>query len=247
VLLTGLLFIPQAILDRDKSTNTSVFLGEKFRMSILNRFRLRAWVLGCLVCGLWQSGATAENLYPTVTALYVGTGPSASVAYTNQSAFNAAVTGQVVQDFSSVNPGFYASPLDVSVSGYSISASAIGGLFVGTPHLFSTNSPGSLTFTFTGTLPTAVGGLFLITDASFNALSSALTVSLNDGTFMSLPAPTGGALNLTGAFAGFTSNVGISSLTVTAGAAVPEIDPNGLSAVLGLIVGGLGLLERRRV
>jgi len=64
---------------------------------------------------------------------------------------------------------------------------------------------------------------------------------------MSLPAPTGGALNLTGAFAGFTSNVGISSLTVTAGAAVPEIDPNGLSAVLGLIVGGLGLLERRRV
>ena len=27
---------------------------------------------------------------------------------------------------------------------------------------------------------------------------------------------------------------------------VPEIDPNGLSAVLGLIVGGLGLLERRR-
>jgi sulfatase modifying factor 1 len=29
-------------------------------------------------------------------------------------------------------------------------------------------------------------------------------------------------------------------------AAVPEIDSNGLSAVLGLIVGGLGLLERRR-
>jgi len=29
-------------------------------------------------------------------------------------------------------------------------------------------------------------------------------------------------------------------------AGVPEIDPNGLSAVLGLIVGGLGLLERRR-
>jgi formylglycine-generating enzyme required for sulfatase activity len=31
-----------------------------------------------------------------------------------------------------------------------------------------------------------------------------------------------------------------------AGSAVPEIDPNGLSAVLGLIAGGLGLLERRR-
>jgi hypothetical protein len=29
-------------------------------------------------------------------------------------------------------------------------------------------------------------------------------------------------------------------------AGVPEIDPNGLGAALGLIVGGLGLLERRR-
>jgi len=28
--------------------------------------------------------------------------------------------------------------------------------------------------------------------------------------------------------------------------AVPEIDPNGLSAALGLIAGGLGMLERRR-
>jgi len=27
---------------------------------------------------------------------------------------------------------------------------------------------------------------------------------------------------------------------------VPEIDPNGLSAAMGLIIGGLGLLERRR-
>jgi len=33
---------------------------------------------------------------------------------------------------------------------------------------------------------------------------------------------------------------------VSAPSGVPEIDPNGLSAVLGLIAGGLGLLERRR-
>ena len=32
-------------------------------MSILNRFQLRAWVLSCLVCGLWQSGATAAIIY----------------------------------------------------------------------------------------------------------------------------------------------------------------------------------------
>jgi sulfatase modifying factor 1 len=35
-------------------------------------------------------------------------------------------------------------------------------------------------------------------------------------------------------------------LASPSGSAVPEIDPNGLSAALGLIVGGLGLLERRR-
>lgn len=32
-------------------------------MSILNRFQLRAWVLGWLVCVLWQSGATAAIIY----------------------------------------------------------------------------------------------------------------------------------------------------------------------------------------
>ena len=36
------------------------------------------------------------------------------------------------------------------------------------------------------------------------------------------------------------------SLTVTGSNVVPEIDPNGLGSVLGLVVGALGLLERRR-
>jgi len=40
--------------------------------------------------------------------------------------------------------------------------------------------------------------------------------------------------------------LGIRLASPVSGSAVPEIDPNGLSAVLGLIVGGLGLLERRR-
>ncbi|MEI8370969.1 MAG: hypothetical protein WCJ31_21290, partial [Planctomycetia bacterium] len=39
---------------------------------------------------------------------------------------------------------------------------------------------------------------------------------------------------------------GIRLASPVSSSAVPEIDPNGLSAVLGLIVGGLGLLERRR-
>ena len=203
----------------------------------------RALVLGCLVCGLGQSGATAAN-----------------ISYTDQSAFNAAVTGQVGPDFTLFN-GFYSSPLDVPVSGHTISASATGGLFV-TAGLFSTNNPVDLIFTFTGTLPTAVGGLFFMTDSNFNAVSYAITVSLSDGTFINLPAPT--TPNLTGAFAGFTSDVGINSFklmnpnppttqnvyaTVTAlfvgtgpAASVPE---TGSSALLG-VIGLLGLVVYRK-
>ena len=217
-------------------------------MSILNCFRLRAWVLSCLVCGLWQSGATA-----------------AVITYTDQTVFNAAVTGQVEQDFNSFN-GFYPNGLVVPVSGYTISASAPGELYA-SPGLMSTNSADApLTFTFTGTLPTAVGGLFLVTDASFNALSSTLKVSLGDGTFINLPAPTGGGLNTTGAFAGFTSDVGITSLTVGgpffgqppgtnfvtvnslyvgtgSTASVPEPSSFALISVIGL----LGLVYRKRM
>ncbi len=215
-------------------------------MSILNCFRLRAWVLSCLVCGLWQSGATAAPIYPTVTQLYVATGTYASVtSYTNQSAFNAAVPGQDSRNFTGLN-GFYPSPLDVSFSGHSISASATGGLFVdGLGGLFSTNNPVPLTFTFTGTLPTAVGGLFFMTNSSFNAVSSALSVTLNDGTFINLPAPS--ALNLIGAFAGFTSNVGITSLTVGPPVTVPASVPEPSSFALISVIGLLGLVYRKRM
>ena len=200
-------------------------------------------IFGCLLCGLWQSGATA-----------------ASITYTDQSVFNAAVTGQVTRNFAALN-SFYANPLDVSFSGYTISASANGtgpGLFVGNPGgLFSTNTANEpLTFTFTGTLPTAVGGLFFTTDVNFNALSSTLTVSLNDGTFINLPAPS--ALNLTGAFAGFTSDVGITSLvvggpfstspayaTVTSLYVAPGPVPEPSTALMS-VVGLLGLVVYRK-
>ena len=170
-------------------------------MSILNCFRLRAWVLSCLVCGLWQSGATA-----------------AVITYTDQNVFNPAVTGQVAQDFSGFS-GFYPNGLVVSVPGYTISASAPGELWAGSGTMSTNSAEAPLTFTFTGTLPTAVGGLFLATDSGFNVVSSALSVSLNDGTFINLPAPS--APNTAGAFAGFTSDVGITSLTVSGPFALP--------------------------
>ena len=41
-------------------------------------------------------------------------------------------------------------------------------------------------------------------------------------------------------------DIGFRLASPVSGSAVPEIDPNGLSAVLGIIAAGLGLLERRR-
>ena len=76
-------------------------------------------------------------------------------------------------------------------------------------------------------------------------------------------APSGSSRGLRGGFWGNFGPIGVSSSgsfladpsyyganvgfrLASPVSAVPEIDPNGLSAALGLIVGGLGLLERRR-
>ena len=58
-----------------------------------------------------------------------------------------------------------------------------------------------------------------------------------------------GAVNLSSSFSGSDGPSNMSSMLgfrLASSAGVPEIDPSGLSAVLGLLFGGLGLLERRR-
>ena len=183
------------------------------------------------------------RVFAGLLAIAATSATATPMTFTDQTAFNAAVTGQVSQDFDSFD-GFYNNGLDVPMSGYTISASAPGELFAETG-LFSTNNPMPLTFTFTGTLPTAVGGLFFMTNSSFNAVSSALSVTLNDGTFINLPAPS--ALNLIGAFAGFTSNVGITSLTVGPPVTVPASVPEPSSFALISVIGLLGLVYRKRM
>ena len=214
---------------------------------------IRAWVLGCLAFGLLQSGAMAAitflpsspagTNFASVQELYVGTGTYASfTSYTDKTAFNAAVPGYVTQTFDTFN-GFYLNGLDIPVLDYTVSASAPGNLYVGLG-LMSTNSPDSLlTFSFSGTLPTAIGGSFLRTDASFGGLASPLSVFFNDGTFINLPA---GTANTTGAFAGFTSNVGIVSFQVGTGTLVADPVPEPTSMFLSMFAGGIMLLRRKR-
>ena len=186
-----------------------------------------------------------ETDFASVQNLYVGTGTYALItSYTDQTAFNAAVPGYVTQTFNSTFNsfnGFYTNGLDVSVPGtaYSFSASAPGALYAGTGMMSTNNTDAGLTFTFSGTLPTAIGGSFLMTDASFNALNSPLSVYLNDNTFINIPA---GGANPAGAFAGFTSNVGIVSFTVARAIVVPE--PT--SMFLSMFAGGIMLLRRKR-
>jgi uncharacterized membrane protein len=187
----------------------------------------------------------AGTNFASVQELYVGTGTYASfTSYTDKTAFNAAVPGYVTQTFNSFN-GFYANGVDVSVSGtaYSFSATAPGNLYAGSG-IMSTNSPEIvLTFTFSGTLPTAIGGSFLNTDASFGALGSPLYVYLNDNTFINIPARGPDPL---GAFAGFTSNVGIVSFQVGTGTLVADPVPEPTSMFLSMFAGGIMLLRRKR-
>ena len=194
-----------------------------------------------------MAAATGTD-FASVQNLYVGTGTYALItSYTDQTAFNAAVPGYVTQTFNSFN-GFYQNGLDVSVPGtaYSFSASAQGSLYANSDvSVFSTNSPDQgLTFTFSGILPTAIGGSFLMTDAIFNALNSPLSVYLNVigedyDTLINIPA---GGANLAGAFAGFTSDLGIVSFTVGPAIVVPE--PT--SMFLSMFAGGIMLLRRKR-
>ena len=108
---------------------------------------------------------------------------------------------------------------------------------------------GSLDFQFGNTtkfLDGTVFDLFAFAGSSVGHFSSVVSsgTSLYGGSSFSR---TGGT---------WTSTIGDQRLTfseltgrlafASSAAGVPEIDPSGLSAVLGLIVGGLGLLERRR-
>ena len=131
-----------------------------------------------------------------------------------------------------------AGPFNFTMTNFNVTASTVPSL-VGRPYTESQPLQG---FVWNGAAATQFyrnsGG------STSGSVFGVLDLSLNEYAYLFSASPAEGAL-VTGEF---TPVVIFSALTLSPSgpSGVPEIDPNGLSAVLGLLVGGLGLLERRR-
>jgi len=155
------------------------------------------------------------------------------------------------EDFNDIADGFHPSPFTHSTGPVEWSASATSGLFVN-GGVFSTNSPETLTFNFSGAPLNGVGGNFFATDFSFNLVPALIFVTLNDGTSYA------GVITASSTFTGFYSNgAAITSVSVQAFSSGSPVFPTvdnmkfasfvpapGAAALLGLagLVGG----RRRR-
>ncbi len=136
--------------------------------------------------------------------------------YTSSGTFAANVApGSYTEGFQSLSivsstPG----PLNYASAGFSYTATTTTTKFFGAGpsgnHWLSTNTAAdTITITFTSGNVTAIGGYFFGSNASGGLDAHATDVTLNDGTVVNL-----GALTNTTSFAGFTSDVPITSLSV---------------------------------
>ena len=108
---------------------------------------------------------------------------AAVIMYTDRAAFLAALSSSSTDNYEDLN-GFYTSPLSRTISGYIYDAAATGGLYTGNAggsQVLSSNNSVALTLNFTNGAPTAVGGYFFNTDANFNIINGAITVTANPG------------------------------------------------------------------
>ena len=155
-----------------------------------------------------------RHFLPSATLLVAISSPASAaiVVYVNQGLWNSAVTnaGMVIETetFNEIDNGYHDSPFGGGTSSVQWSASASNGLFV-QDGVFSTNSPETLTFTFTPGVR-AVGGNFFGTYQDFSNASVIFTVSLSNGTSFT------GEASSPASFTGFRSTTAatISSLSI---------------------------------
>lgn len=201
-----------------------------------------------------------RHFIPSAALLVAISSPASAaiVVYVNQGLWNSAVTnaGMVIETetFNEIDNGYYDSPFGGGTASVQWSASASDGLFV-QDGVFSTNSPETLTFTFTPGVR-AVGGNFFGTYQDFNNASVIFTVSLSNGTSFT------GEASSPASFTGFRSTTAatISSLTIDVepaqgfmGGGVPPVYPSVDNLYFGVpapgaiaLLGAAGLIGLRR-
>ena len=201
-----------------------------------------------------------RHFLPSATLLvaFSSSASAAIVVYTNQAIWSSrvAIDGLVVEQetFNSIKPGEYASPFGGSTASVEWSAQADNGLFV-QDGVLSTNSPETLTFTFTPGVR-AVGGNFFGTDIDFQNASVIFTVALSNGTSYT------GEASSPASFTGFRSTTAatISSLSIDVEPAagftdVPAVFPSVDNLYFGVtapapgavaLLGAAGLIGLRR-
>jgi hypothetical protein len=180
---------------------------------------------------------TRRPTFILVVALVVFASPAfATVIVTSPAAFLAqAAPGYYLEQFNCWSYGnpyggvpSYGSPV---VNGYSwIATASTGGIFSLSGALSNTNSFDLLRITFTGSPVTAVGGYFFSTDLMGGSIPQDITVTLNDGS----------TITLSGAgFVGFLSPVPIAYLETDGIDLPPGEDHENWPAVDDLYVGSV--------
>ena len=201
-----------------------------------------------------------RHFIPSAALLVAISSPASAaiVVYVNQGLWNSAVTnaGMVIEteNFNGIVNGYHDSPFGGGTASVQWSASASDGLFV-QDGVFSTNSPETLTFTFTPGVR-AVGGNFFGTYQDFSNASVIFTVSLSNGTSFT------GEASSPASFTGFrsTNAATISSLSIDVepaqgfmGGGVPPVYPSVDNLYFGVpapgaiaLLGAAGLIGLRR-
>ena len=204
-----------------------------------------------------QTGVYMKNVLAFIALAATLIAPShADVIYTAPATFAPQVAaGAYTETFNTSTANAATKSFTNGVYSYTISAGSgaiySSGAFLGTA---SVNT--SLRISFTGAAVTALGGNFYATDFSDVFQATSILLTLSDGTVQSfLPN------SVSDSFRGFTTGVGITSLTLgapgasryvgldnfTVGAVAPAVVPEPASlAIMGAGLAGLVAMRRRR-